>query len=55
MKENIKAVGVKYWVTEGKKWPEEERHRKKTSASSTSDGEEKKQEIHTQVHHCQAA
>lgn len=29
MKENLKAVGVKYWVTEGKKWAKEERHRKK--------------------------
>lgn len=29
MKENLKAVGVKYWVTEGKKWAEEERLRKK--------------------------
>lgn len=28
MKENLKAVGVKHWITKGKKWAEEERHRK---------------------------
>lgn len=47
MKGSLKAVGVRDWVTEGKKWAEEERPRKKTSANSTSDEEEKKQKTHT--------
>lgn len=50
-----KSSGSKVLGHWGEKMAWRRKTQKKTSASSTSDGGEKKQEIHTQVHHCQAA
>lgn len=41
MKEILKAVGVKYWITKGKKMGWGRKAQKKPSASSTSDGEKR--------------